>query len=118
MGLYKKEKVCIHLSLRKVSYMPQHLLDRCYLAEGKQIDEKVEVGNGKSMTEPQYYQPQHANGLENGSMPAAWAPARLARRLFEQSAAEGPVPSQRPKSGATPGDFVTVLRAFHALRRK
>lgn len=70
--------------------------------EGKQIDEKVEVGNGKSMTEPQYYQPQHANGLENGSMPAAWAPARLARRLFEQSAAEGPVPSQRPKSGATP----------------
>ena len=80
------------------------------------MDEKVEVANGKIMSEPHYF-PRETNGLENGSRPASWAPARLARRLFEESATGGPVPSQRLKSEEAQGmpDHVTIVPRCLAL---
>ena len=74
---------------------------------GRQVDEKVEVKNGYTMSEPHYYPSEHGNGQENGLRPAAWAPASLARRLFEESANGHLVPSQRPKSGGAQGRPIT-----------
>ena len=70
------------------------------------------------MSEPQYYQPEHANGLENGSRPAAWAPARLARRLFEQSGTDGAVPSQRLTSEGAPGKLYLLIVYLPACIRQ
>ena len=72
------------------------------------------------MSEPQFYQPECANGLENGCRPAAWAPARLARRLFEQSATDRAMPPQRLNSERTPGKLALLvhLHSQHALVKK